>query len=180
MARSVGPARGEHQCSAGDLADSDLNAGARPAVLLLVGRSMRPPRGSAPAHLRACFRPLQRAPRAKPTHIPIARRGQRSSPLPRSAPLRRSDSPAAARRTRRAGRQGSGGRDDRVDVAQRLAQQHQHTQQHCVLATQVGGGKKPTYRRSRREDSRIELIDQLLAARGDEIKAFLECCLRSD
>ena len=65
-------------------------------------------------------------------------------------------------------------RDDRVEVAKRLAKQHERAEEHRLLPLHVVGEERAHGGR-RREQARVELVHQLVAARRDEVEARLEC-----
>jgi hypothetical protein len=65
-------------------------------------------------------------------------------------------------------------RDDRVEVAKRLAQEDERAQQHRLLAGEVGVAEQGPDGRGGREEPRVEDVHQLLASRRDEIEGCLE------
>ena len=65
-------------------------------------------------------------------------------------------------------------RQDRVEVAQRLAQEDERAEQHGLLPAQVGAGEERLDGRGSREQPRVERVHQLVAAGGDEVEARLE------
>jgi nucleotidyltransferase/DNA polymerase involved in DNA repair len=64
-------------------------------------------------------------------------------------------------------------RPDRLQVAQRGADQHERAQQHRPLSAQVGAEQRPDLRRAR-EQALVERVHQLLATRGEQVEAGLQ------
>jgi carnitine 3-dehydrogenase / betainyl-CoA thioesterase len=65
-------------------------------------------------------------------------------------------------------------RHDRVEVAQRIAQEDQRGEQHALLAAQIGAGEQRLRRRSGGEQPRVEDVHQLVASGGDQVEARFE------
>ena len=63
---------------------------------------------------------------------------------------------------------------DRLQVAERLAQQHERAEQHRFLLCHFAGGEERSHVRGGREQARVEDVHQLVAARGDEVEARFE------
>jgi hypothetical protein len=61
-----------------------------------------------------------------------------------------------------------------LEVAQRLAQQHERGEEHRLLAAHVGAGEQRLDRRRGLEQARVEDVHQLVAVRGDEVEAGFE------
>ena len=61
-------------------------------------------------------------------------------------------------------------RRDRIEVAQRLAQEDERAEQHRLLPPHVVGEERP-HRRRYREEARVELVHQRVAVAGDEVEA---------
>jgi hypothetical protein len=64
-------------------------------------------------------------------------------------------------------------RRDRVEVAERLAEQHERAQQHRLLPAHVVGEERP-HRGRGLEQAGIELVHQLVAARREQVEAGLQ------
>ena len=65
-------------------------------------------------------------------------------------------------------------RHDRVEVAQRLAQEHERAEQHALLALEIGAREQRLHRGRGGEQPRVEDVHQLVAARRDEVEAGFE------
>ena len=65
-------------------------------------------------------------------------------------------------------------RHDRVEVAQRLAEQDERAEQHRLLTLRIDAGKQRLHSRRCGEEPRVEDVHQLVAARSDEVEARLE------
>jgi len=66
-------------------------------------------------------------------------------------------------------------RDDRFEVAKRLAQEDEGAEQHRLLPLQVGAREERLHRGCGGEEPCVEHVHELVAARGDEVEAGLEC-----
>ena len=66
-------------------------------------------------------------------------------------------------------------RNDRVEVAKRLAQQDERAEEHRLLPLQVRVREQRLHRGSSCEEPGVEDVHQLVAAWSDEVEARLEC-----
>src|SRR5207247_4996386 len=64
---------------------------------------------------------------------------------------------------------------DRLQVAQRLPQEHERREKHRLLLGQVRLREERLHGRGRLEQPRVEDLDELLAARRDQVEARFEC-----